>query len=95
VVHAAAAFVGFAPVGWVGYEVEDCWGGVGEGCFGGYAVRICPWFLVERVSVWDVGRLRERWIVPSFVCQCIDLQYIGALTRDDGNYDFMAKWLSG
>ena len=35
--HAAAAFVGFAPVGGVGYEVEDCFGGVGEGCFGGYA----------------------------------------------------------
>lgn len=34
---AAAAFVGFAPVGGVDDEVEDCFCWVREGCFGGYA----------------------------------------------------------
>jgi hypothetical protein len=36
-VDAAAAAVGAAPVCWVGDEVEDDFGWVGEGCFGGDA----------------------------------------------------------
>ena len=60
--HAATAFVGFAPVRGVGYEVEDYFGGVGEGLFGGYA----------EFAHGGVGRgcwsgMREVWVAMVWV----------------------------
>jgi hypothetical protein len=51
-VHAAATFVGSAPVCGVGYEVIDYFWGVGECCFGGYA-EIAHFDVLE-VWVWSV-----------------------------------------
>jgi hypothetical protein len=58
-VDAAAAAVGAAPVCWVGDEVEDGFGWVGEGCFGGDAEFSHGWVVVlgSDVLIFYLGAL--------------------------------------
>jgi hypothetical protein len=67
-VDAAAAAVGAAPVCWVGDEVEDGFGWVGEGCFGGDAEFSYGWLLA---LVWFEVCLfhLEVWVTCSCSCK--------------------------